>query len=251
MSLTLELWSSARLSGLCFHEIEIAVVVPLPENARIAAFLEHSPMNRASESILFSARYTFGESECGAPSAESSPCLEPATSSPRTGWGTSTDAAGLSRYATIALSPSLRLDASSATRCAVLCIRTRLEALRQRSHQSWAPERFSSSANATHDAYRTERTCCPHRGTEQVTDGADTLEPLAGVPPATEALRELRRAWVRLAGGSRDDPAGALAPLSVRATVRVEGLRRAAEVTGCDRREVAPMVGSVLLRHAL
>jgi hypothetical protein len=90
------------------------------------------------------------------------------------------------------------------------------------------------------------------RGTEQVADDADTLEPLVGVAPATEALRELRRAWVRLAGGSRDDPAGALAPLSVSATVRVEGWRGMLQrIRAAIDAEVAPMVGSVLLRHAL
>jgi hypothetical protein len=69
--------------------------------------------------------------------------------------------------------------------------------------------------------------CCagaPWHGAA-VADDADTLEPLVGVPPATEALRELRRAWVRLASGSSDDAAGALTPLSVSATVRVEGWR--------------------------
>jgi hypothetical protein len=90
------------------------------------------------------------------------------------------------------------------------------------------------------------------RGTEQVAADADTLEPLVGVPPATEALRELRRAWVHLAGGSSDDPAGALAPLSVSATVRVEGWRGMLQrIRAAIDAEVAPMVGSVLLRHAL
>jgi hypothetical protein len=103
-----------------------------------------------------------------------------------------------------------------------------------------------------HDAYRTERMSCAHCGTEQVTDEGDTLEPLVGVPPATEALRELRRAWVRLASGSRDDPAGALAPLSVSAMVRVEGWRGMLQrIRAAIDAEVGPMVGFVLLPHAL
>jgi hypothetical protein len=57
---------------------------------------------------------------------------------------------------------------------------------------------------------------------------------------------------VRLASGSRDDPAGALAPLSVSATVRVEGWRGMLQrIRAAIDAEVAPMVGFVLLRHAL
>jgi hypothetical protein len=119
-------------------------------------------------------------------------------------------------------------------------------------HLSDEPRDAVASCAALQQRQRVVSLTAASRGTEQVADDADTLEPLVGVPPATEALRELRRAWVRLASGSRDDPAGALAPLSVSATVRVEGWRGMLQrIRAAIDAEVAPMVGSVLLRHAL